>query len=243
MSRSVALDRPASPYDGFGDVDFVDRGRCRRSMELKHRVFAELDAATPGPRDPRLHHRGALDHRDRRDHAAPGPGRRLALRRAARGRDRRGRRHVARDRAGRRQLRPGDAQDGRCAAPSAPGSWSTASWPRPRPSAARDRERRAARRVRRPLLLARDVGDDTVDERAELKAFVEACLVLEEGVAGVRDIDLAQPAGRGRPFARADARGLDEVLAALEAAEDALGRALRAAGDPAPAGRPGPARA
>jgi len=59
-------------------------------------------------------------------------------------------------------------------------------------------------------------------ERFGLKAFVEACLVLEEGVATIRDIDLAMMTGFGilpGPFARADARGLDETLAALERAE------------------------
>jgi enoyl-CoA hydratase/carnithine racemase len=63
--------------------------------------------------------------------------------------------------------------------------------------------------------LASDISDDTVDERTELKAFVESCLILEEGIAGVRDIDL----GTGRVFAKADARGLDELLDALEQAE------------------------
>ena len=64
-------------------------------------------------------------------------------------------------------------------------------------------------------------GNDT-----ELKAFVEACLVLEEGIAGVRDIDLGLMMGAGMvpgPFIRADLRGLDDVLAALEAAEDEWG--------------------
>ena len=32
--------------------------------------------------------------------------------------------------------------------------------------------------------------DEQIVERFQLKAFVEACLVLEEGVAGVRDIDM-----------------------------------------------------
>jgi enoyl-CoA hydratase/3-hydroxyacyl-CoA dehydrogenase len=67
--------------------------------------------------------------------------------------------------------------------------------------------------------LARNAGEDTAEERAELKAFVEACLVLEEGIAGVRDID----AGTGRVFAGADARGLDELLSALERAEGRWG--------------------
>ena len=58
-------------------------------------------------------------------------------------------------------------------------------------------------------------------DRFTLKAFVEACLVLEEGVAGLREIDLGMMAGAGimpPPFARADQQGLDEVLARLERA-------------------------
>ena len=69
--------------------------------------------------------------------------------------------------------------------------------------------------------------------------------MLEEGIAGVREIDLGMMLGTGMvpgPFARADARGLDEVLAALERAEAGVGRALRAAAHAAPAGRAGPAR-
>ena len=61
-----------------------------------------------------------------------------------------------------------------------------------------------------------------IAERFALKALVEACLVLEEGVATTKDIDLGMMAGAGLippPFARADATGLDEVLAALERAE------------------------
>jgi enoyl-CoA hydratase/3-hydroxyacyl-CoA dehydrogenase len=61
--------------------------------------------------------------------------------------------------------------------------------------------------------------DPKVAERFQLKAIVEACLVLEEGLAGVRDIDLGMMMGTGMipgPFARADFRGLDDVLAAIE---------------------------
>jgi enoyl-CoA hydratase/carnithine racemase len=68
--------------------------------------------------------------------------------------------------------------------------------------------------------------DDRVAERFQLKALVEACLVLEEGIAGVRDIDLGLMMGTGMvpgPFARADFRGLDDILAALEKAEDEWG--------------------
>ena len=62
---------------------------------------------------------------------------------------------------------------------------------------------------------------DALTQRFVLKAFVEACLVLEDGMATVRDIDLGMMAGAGLippPFARADQTGLDEVLAALETA-------------------------
>jgi enoyl-CoA hydratase/carnithine racemase len=70
-----------------------------------------------------------------------------------------------------------------------------------------------------------DVDRKLVD-RFSLKAFVEACLVLEEGVAGIRDIDLGMMMGTGMvpgPFARADLRGLDDVLAALSRAEEEWG--------------------
>ena len=62
----------------------------------------------------------------------------------------------------------------------------------------------------------------SVVERFTLKAFVEACLVLEEGVSSLREIETGMMTGAGilpGPFARADERGLDEVLAALERAE------------------------
>jgi enoyl-CoA hydratase/3-hydroxyacyl-CoA dehydrogenase len=63
--------------------------------------------------------------------------------------------------------------------------------------------------------------DPELVDRFVLKAFVEACLVLEEGIASHREIDLGMMLGTGMvpgPFARADFRGLDEVLAALERA-------------------------
>lgn len=76
-------------------------------------------------------------------------------------------------------------------------------------------------------------ADQQVDaglaDRVALKAFTEACLVLEEGVAGIRDIDLGMMMGTGMvpgPFARADQRGLDDVLEALEGAADQFGDAF-----------------
>ena len=68
--------------------------------------------------------------------------------------------------------------------------------------------------------------DERIADRFQLKALVEACLVLDEGIAGVRDIDLGMMMGTGMipgPFARADFRGLDDILAALEQAEEEWG--------------------
>ena len=76
-------------------------------------------------------------------------------------------------------------------------------------------------------------GDGEPDGEAladlmRLKAVVEACLVLEEGVCTVRDIDLGMMAGAGMdprrgifpPFMGADLLGLDVVLEKLEAAQN-----------------------
>jgi enoyl-CoA hydratase / 3-hydroxyacyl-CoA dehydrogenase len=63
-------------------------------------------------------------------------------------------------------------------------------------------------------------------ERFTLKAFVEACLVLEEGVSSLREIETGMMTGAGilpGPFARADERGLDEMLTALESAQSEWG--------------------
>src|SRR5436853_5089847 len=67
---------------------------------------------------------------------------------------------------------------------------------------------------------------DTVVERFQLKSLVEACLLVEEGVAQIKDIDMGLMMGAGiipGPFASADERGLDEILEALERAESQWG--------------------
>ncbi|HTR76306.1 MAG TPA: 3-hydroxyacyl-CoA dehydrogenase NAD-binding domain-containing protein [Solirubrobacterales bacterium] len=64
-----------------------------------------------------------------------------------------------------------------------------------------------------------------------LKTLVEACLVLEEGVATHRDIDFGMMAGAGLdprrglmpPFMRADSDGLDSVLERMESAQERYG--------------------
>ncbi len=91
-----------------------------------------------------------------------------------------------------------------------------------------------------------DTAKDTLVERFGLKALVESCLVLEEGVAGTKDVDIGMMAGAGimpGPLSRADEQGLDEVLEALERARVGVGRGLHAARPPAPARGAGPARA
>lgn len=68
---------------------------------------------------------------------------------------------------------------------------------------------------------AADIDTQALVDRFTLKALVESCLVLEEGLASMKDIDLGMMAGAGiipPPFARADQIGLDEVLAKLKAA-------------------------
>ena len=73
---------------------------------------------------------------------------------------------------------------------------------------------------------ATESATGTLVERFGLKALVECCLVLEEGIAGIKDIDIGMMAGAGilpGPFARADEQGLDDVLAALERAHSEWG--------------------
>jgi enoyl-CoA hydratase / 3-hydroxyacyl-CoA dehydrogenase len=77
-------------------------------------------------------------------------------------------------------------------------------------------------------------NDPDIEELVELlslKTFLEACLVLEEGVASHRDIDFGMMAGAGLdprrgllpPFMRADVEGLDTVLERMENAHEKHG--------------------
>jgi enoyl-CoA hydratase / 3-hydroxyacyl-CoA dehydrogenase len=77
---------------------------------------------------------------------------------------------------------------------------------------------------------------DELVELFGLKALVEACLLLEEGVVSARDIDLGMMAGAGLdprrglfpPFMKADLEGLDVALEKLEKAKDAHGERFEA---------------
>ena len=77
-------------------------------------------------------------------------------------------------------------------------------------------------------------GEPDVEELVELltlKTFLEACLVLEEGVATHRDIDFGLMAGAGLdprrglmpPFMKADTEGLDSILERMENAQERHG--------------------
>lgn len=69
-----------------------------------------------------------------------------------------------------------------------------------------------------------DPDVDALVEMFSLKALVEACLLLEEGVCTVREIDLGMMAGAGLdprrglfpPFWKADIDGLDKILEKVE---------------------------
>jgi enoyl-CoA hydratase / 3-hydroxyacyl-CoA dehydrogenase len=82
-------------------------------------------------------------------------------------------------------------------------------------------------------------GEPNVPELVELlvlKTFVEACLVLEEGIATHRDIDFGLMAGAGLdprrgllpPFMKADVEGLDTILERLENARERHGERFAA---------------
>ena len=63
------------------------------------------------------------------------------------------------------------------------------------------------------------------------RALIEACLLVEEGICSVRDIDLGMMAGAGLdprkgllpPFWKADVTGLDQVLETMERLEEKYG--------------------
>src|SRR3954451_3953555 len=69
----------------------------------------------------------------------------------------------------------------------------------------------------------------TIVDRMGLKTLVESCLVLEEGVASAKDIEVGMMIGAGilpGPFARADEAGLDTILEQLESAQNEWGDAF-----------------
>jgi enoyl-CoA hydratase / 3-hydroxyacyl-CoA dehydrogenase len=76
-----------------------------------------------------------------------------------------------------------------------------------------------------------DVNAEELADLLMLKSFKEACLVLEEGISTVREIDLGMMAGAGLdprrglfpPFWKADLEGLDTILERMERYEESHG--------------------
>jgi enoyl-CoA hydratase/3-hydroxyacyl-CoA dehydrogenase len=71
----------------------------------------------------------------------------------------------------------------------------------------------------------------TVVDRFQLKAFVEAVMLVDEGVASSKDVELGMMMGAGilpGPLTRADEAGLDEMLERLELAEREWGEGFAA---------------
>jgi enoyl-CoA hydratase / 3-hydroxyacyl-CoA dehydrogenase len=72
-------------------------------------------------------------------------------------------------------------------------------------------------------------GLQTIVDRMGLKTLVESCLLLEEGVASAKDIEVGMMMGAGvlpGPFTRADDAGLDTVLEQLGGAQAEWGDAF-----------------
>jgi enoyl-CoA hydratase/carnithine racemase/3-hydroxyacyl-CoA dehydrogenase len=198
VERIAGLITPTTSYEGFGDVDFVIEAVSER-LEVTHRVFAELDAATPG-------------------HAI------LASSTS----------ELSITEIGEITLRPDQVVGFHPVGPRVveivEGDDTSPETTQATATFAQTLRKTAVHCAERPGLVINRIvasaAEEPDEERSQLKAFVEACLVLEEAVAGIRDIDLGLMLGAGMvpgPFVAADLRGLDEVLAALEAAEEAWG--------------------
>ena len=72
-------------------------------------------------------------------------------------------------------------------------------------------------------------GLHTIVDRMGLKTLVETCLVLDEGVASAKDVEIGMMMGSGMlpgPLTRADQAGLDVLLERLEGAQHEWGDAF-----------------
>src|ERR671919_763359 len=95
---------------------------------------------------------------------------------------------------------------------------------------------RPATSARRPEGVSMSTADtgttpalSSIVDRMGLKTLVESCLVLEEGVASAKDIEIGMMMGAGilpGPFSRADEAGLDTLLEQLVRAEREWGPAF-----------------
>jgi 3-hydroxyacyl-CoA dehydrogenase/enoyl-CoA hydratase/carnithine racemase len=200
----------AISYDGFGDVDFVIEAVPER-MEIKQAVFAELDAVTPG-------------------HAI------LASNTSS----------LSISEIGEVTLRPDkvvgfhyfypasvmplvEIVEGEETSPeTVTAALTFAQAIRKQPIVCFDAPGFVVNRI---LDVGSSGAPDEQEEESWLSTFVEACLVLQEGVATHRDIDFGMMAGAGLdprrglmpPFMKADVEGLESVLERLELAAERHG--------------------
>jgi 3-hydroxyacyl-CoA dehydrogenase len=200
----------ATSYEAFGDVDFVIEAVPDR-MEIKQAVFAELDAVTPG-------------------HAI------LASNTSS----------LSIAEIGEATLRPDKVVGFHCFYPASvtalveivegeetspetvTAALTFAQAIRKQPIACFDSPGFVVNRI---LDAGSSDAPDEQQDESWLSTFVEACLVLQEGVATHRDIDFGMMAGAGLdprrglmpPFMKADSEGLDSVLERLQQAAERHG--------------------
>jgi 3-hydroxyacyl-CoA dehydrogenase/enoyl-CoA hydratase/carnithine racemase len=200
----------ATSYEGFGDVDFVIEAVPER-MAVKQAVFAELDAVTPG-------------------HAI------LASNTSS----------LSIAEIGEATLRPDkvvgfhyfypasvmalvEIVEGEETSPeTVTAALTFAQAIRKQPIACFDSPGFVVNRI---LDAGSSDAPDEQEDESWLSTFVEACLVLQEGIATHRDIDFGMMAGAGLdprrglmpPFMKADAEGLDSVLERLQQAAERHG--------------------
>jgi 3-hydroxyacyl-CoA dehydrogenase/1,4-dihydroxy-2-naphthoyl-CoA synthase len=200
----------ATSYEGFGDVDFVIEAVPER-MEVKQAVFAELDAVTPG-------------------HAI------LASNTSSLSISEIGEATLRPDKVvGFHYFYPASAMplveivEGEETSPeTVTAALTFAQAIRKQPITCFDAPGFVVNRI---LDAGSSETPDKQEEESRLSMFVEACLVLQEGVATHRDIDFGMMAGAGLdprrglmpPFMKADVDGLDSVLERLESAAERHG--------------------
>jgi 3-hydroxyacyl-CoA dehydrogenase/1,4-dihydroxy-2-naphthoyl-CoA synthase len=200
----------ATSYAGFGDVDFAIEAVPER-MEVKQAVFAELDAVTPG-------------------HAI------LASNTSS----------LSITEIGETTLRPHKVVGFHCFYPASAmplveiveGEETSPETVTAALAFAQAIRKQPIVCVDAPGFVVNRILDSETskqwgeqDEESWLLTFVEACLVLQEGIATHRDIDFGMMAGAGLdprrglmpPFMKADVEGLDSVLERLENAAERHG--------------------
>jgi enoyl-CoA hydratase/3-hydroxyacyl-CoA dehydrogenase len=207
LQRRLALIQGTTSYDGFGEIDLVIEAVPER-MDIKQAVFEELDEVTPGPAI-LASSTSSLSITEMGD-VTGRPERVVGL-------------HFLQPASATRLI---EVIEGEYTGPETiQVAVSFAQAIRKTPIRCAEAPGFVVRRI----LDSAGSRDDEPPERFTLKALVESCLILEEGVAAAKDIELGMMAGAGivpPPFAGADQTGLDEVLQRLERARSEWGESF-----------------